>query len=491
MLLLFYQISARREVERLQSVKEFVKQQKSELIINITNNIITEINLQSNSAENDALSDLNKISLMLDLAITVETIEDGSLADLVDIIAASFPRVDILAQNLETGRVFGIMDNRQKETIGDNMLLVELFDMHPFNMRKEINKSTIIVSGMKREVIDSQVLSTLQKFIDAQVPLGDLQISIDLLNCYEGHGNFATRIITPFFQHEQHTLINANNAKYYEGFKELVLNGHVTVLYYQGGERDRIVHARLLRAFDWVVSVSVSAHDINELTNSLAEQFQQQQTRAMIALSIFCVLVILLAIFMFIRIARLYSHRAATEFKIVDDLVHLDALTGIYNRRYLEYGLTTTIELLSRIDGELAILLVDIDCFKPFNDTYGHHMGDMCLKKVANGLKQTLSRANDFVARYGGEEFVVVLPGTDERGAAIIAERMMETMRELAIEHKTSTVTDYVTISIGIASGKVTKEKRNWCDYVNIADKALYHSKKSGRNKHSSLAFDW
>jgi diguanylate cyclase (GGDEF)-like protein len=108
------------------------------------------------------------------------------------------------------------------------------------------------------------------------------------------------------------------------------------------------------------------------------------------------------------------------------------------------------------------------------------------LKAVAEAIKESLSRADDFVARYGGEEFAVVLPGTDETGARIIADRMLNAIRELKIPHE-----DYdegfVTVSIGITSGSPT-HKQSWNEYMEKADEALYISKHEGRNRCTFLA---
>lgn len=165
-----------------------------------------------------------------------------------------------------------------------------------------------------------------------------------------------------------------------------------------------------------------------------------------------------------------------------------DALTGIYNRRFMETNLQQIIEFLSRSNGTLSLLMVDVDFFKLFNDTYGHQEGDRCLKAIAQALDGSLTRSNDFVARYGGEEFVAVLPNTDETGARMIANKVLENVRLLNIPHAKSVAADIVTVSVGATTGEVNYQ-HGWAEYVKCADDALYASKQSGRNKCTFMKF--
>jgi diguanylate cyclase (GGDEF)-like protein len=177
------------------------------------------------------------------------------------------------------------------------------------------------------------------------------------------------------------------------------------------------------------------------------------------------------------------------EVGILGDYLHLtiiDQLTGIYNRRYLDGSLKKIIKLHSRTNSSLSVLMIDIDHFKKYNDAYGHDAGDDCLKLVASALSQCVIREEDFVARYGGEEFAVVLPNTDENGARLVAEKMLEKIRECNISHKASDTADYVTISIG-GTTNVINHLQHGSDYIKAADKALYESKKNGRNRYTFM----
>jgi len=166
------------------------------------------------------------------------------------------------------------------------------------------------------------------------------------------------------------------------------------------------------------------------------------------------------------------------------DKVYYDGLTGIYNRRFFDERIERIIRSMSRSGDTLSLMLIDIDFFKQYNDTYGHDTGDDCLKNIARILAQSLSRADDFVARYGGEEFVVVLPNADENGARVIADRLLENVRKYDIPYEKSAAESCVTVSIGVTTGTVG-HAQSGRDYIRQADKALYISKQTGRNKYT------
>jgi diguanylate cyclase (GGDEF)-like protein len=165
------------------------------------------------------------------------------------------------------------------------------------------------------------------------------------------------------------------------------------------------------------------------------------------------------------------------------DKIYYDPLTGIYNRRYFDESMERLISSLSRSGGTLSLMMVDIDFFKKYNDNYGHLKGDECLKIIAETLRDSTTRKEDFVARYGGEEFVIVLPNAHEIGARMIAERMIENVRNKNIPHKENGKEKRVTISIGLTSGEA-KHMLASKDFIHRADKMLYEAKQSGRDQY-------
>jgi diguanylate cyclase (GGDEF)-like protein len=162
-------------------------------------------------------------------------------------------------------------------------------------------------------------------------------------------------------------------------------------------------------------------------------------------------------------------------------LSSLDGLTGLFNRRYFDDNLLKEWKQAIRDGNCLSLLIIDIDYFKNYNDYYGHLEGDDCLRKVAQSLYEALLRPTDIIARYGGEEFTVILPNTGSEGAGEVARRMMDSVARLDIVHKTSSVAETVTISIGVSSILPTR-KLTVTSLLDRADKALYQAKEEGRN---------
>jgi ammonium transporter, Amt family len=160
----------------------------------------------------------------------------------------------------------------------------------------------------------------------------------------------------------------------------------------------------------------------------------------------------------------------------------VDGLTGLYNRRYFNDSYIKEWRLAHRSQQPISLIMIDVDYFKNYNDCYGHQAGDECLKQVAEVLKSSLSRPTDFAVRYGGEEFAIVLPNTDIDGAIVIVESLQKKIREGKIEHKESKISDYLTLSIGVAWAIPVLEL-NEADMLFEADKALYEAKGTGRDR--------
>jgi diguanylate cyclase (GGDEF)-like protein/PAS domain S-box-containing protein len=175
----------------------------------------------------------------------------------------------------------------------------------------------------------------------------------------------------------------------------------------------------------------------------------------------------------------------ASENRRLAEVASQDELTGIANRRLFNKTLMREVRRQTRHSSAMALLMLDVDHFKEFNDHYGHLPGDQCLQRVAATLKQALQRDSDLVARFGGEEFVVLLPMTDCAGAEHLARAILEAIRALAIPH-TFSPSGNLTVSIGVAcwpAGKPTDPKR----LLQQADVALYRSKDAGRDTFSVI----
>jgi diguanylate cyclase (GGDEF)-like protein len=182
------------------------------------------------------------------------------------------------------------------------------------------------------------------------------------------------------------------------------------------------------------------------------------------------------------------SHRILAEAMLqeanvqLERLVNLDGLTKLANRRCFDEYLQQEWQRLARDQQSLALIMCDIDFFKNYNDSYGHIIGDDCLKKVSALIQQSVRRPADLAARYGGEEFVVVLPNTDIDGAIAVASIIRQKLQELAIPHQDSAVSEYVTLSMGVTS-LIPKLDSNPSVLLTAADYALYRAKELGRNQ--------
>lgn len=161
----------------------------------------------------------------------------------------------------------------------------------------------------------------------------------------------------------------------------------------------------------------------------------------------------------------------------LDYLARHDDLTGLYNRRTFMALYHEAFHISQSLGQSMTLMILDIDFFKQYNDHYGHIAGDDCIKKVAKTLKEPLRRSTDIVARYGGDEFMVLLPETDRLGAEYVAGKIVDAIRNLQIPHYLSTVSDYVTISVGLVSMVLT-DGHDAEQLLIDADKALYKAKK-------------
>lgn len=177
--------------------------------------------------------------------------------------------------------------------------------------------------------------------------------------------------------------------------------------------------------------------------------------------------------------------QAQTDLEV---LAARDSLTGLANRRSFDLRFAEEVRRAARDGLHLSLLMIDVDCFKLYNDANGHQQGDECLRAVAREIAATRRSENDFSARYGGEEFVVVMPDASIAVATSVAESLRMAVENLSIPHASSSVADRVTLSIGgvVALGAETAPER----LIASADAALYHAKRAGRNRVSVAWLD-
>jgi len=174
----------------------------------------------------------------------------------------------------------------------------------------------------------------------------------------------------------------------------------------------------------------------------------------------------------------------------LQEAVDTDALTGLSNRRFFDTNFTFLWRMGARYQRPFSLLLIDIDFFKGYNDTYGHGQGDITLKQVAWALKKQARRAGDEACRIGGEEFAFLISNSDLVMAKNYAERIRKSIQALNIEHSASRVNEFLTVSIGVAT-IIPNKQRTEKEMFNVADEALYKAKDQGRNQVYSISMDY
>jgi diguanylate cyclase (GGDEF)-like protein len=179
--------------------------------------------------------------------------------------------------------------------------------------------------------------------------------------------------------------------------------------------------------------------------------------------------------------AQLYRQLEHTN-QVLQRLASLDGLTQIANRRFFDEYLEQEWRRMMREQGTLSIILFDIDFFKTYNDTYGHQAGDDCLQQIARAAVQAVKHSANLVARYGGEEFAVVLPNTELPEAFQVAENIRSAVKALAISHANSSVSQFVTLTLGIATS-LLGEYSSPVELIAAADQDLYRAKAAGRDR--------
>ena len=184
-----------------------------------------------------------------------------------------------------------------------------------------------------------------------------------------------------------------------------------------------------------------------------------------------------------VLLARVRNHlELSRQRKLLERLSHLDGLTGIANRRYFNVMLPREFSRMQRQQQPMALLMLDVDDFKAFNDHYGHLQGDECLQQVSQAILQCLHRPADMVARYGGEEFVCLLPDTTQQGAEKLALDIQAAIAALQLPHTQAQAAAFVTVSMGVASTEGAALHHSQ-QLLALADERLYRAKRSGRNR--------
>ncbi|MEA2073269.1 MAG: GGDEF domain-containing protein [Campylobacterota bacterium] len=208
-----------------------------------------------------------------------------------------------------------------------------------------------------------------------------------------------------------------------------------------------------------------------------------------IALFFIIISILTISFYVFRSIQKDHTKLEETTLKLkrankkLENVSYTDSLTSLHNRRYFNHVYEKELRRAKRSKHYITFMMLDIDYFKQYNDTYGHVQGDHALMKVAKTLQETLQRPSDYVFRLGGEEFGVLLTETDESSSAKLARDICDCIRENKIEHESSLVNEYLTISIGIVCC-VADDALDDEILISRADEMLYEAKESGRDRY-------
>lgn len=232
-------------------------------------------------------------------------------------------------------------------------------------------------------------------------------------------------------------------------------------------------HLKLQRSVRRQDELGLLESQVNELQDNLHAHLERQRSDELAIASSRDQLVELVE-------ARTAQLKAANQ--SLEALSRHDALTGLANRRYFDELKEVEFRRALRHETRLAVLMCDVDFFKLYNDTYGHIQGDECLKQIAETLQSVFGRSGELAARIGGEEFVVILPNIDATQAYTVAQRLCTTLAARELPHSSSTVSPFVTLSIGVA--ELDPQTMDHFDQLlQRADQALYRAKSQGRNR--------
>ncbi|MEA3370612.1 MAG: diguanylate cyclase [Campylobacterota bacterium] len=208
-----------------------------------------------------------------------------------------------------------------------------------------------------------------------------------------------------------------------------------------------------------------------------------------IVLSLIIAGILLISLYVFMSIQKDHSKLEETMSKLrrankkLENVSYTDSLTSLHNRRYFNMVYDREMKRAKRAKNYITFMMLDIDYFKQYNDTYGHIEGDFALKSVAKVLKDTLKRPSDFVFRLGGEEFGVLLTNTDETNSAKLAREICDAIRERKLLHKSSKAHEYLTMSIGVVCC-IADDALNEDVLISRADEMLYEAKETGRDRY-------
>lgn len=346
--------------------------------------------------------------------------------------------------------------------------------------------NTAIIYGITRQTMDDVVKSSISQKVRQNEFEGNTWIWINEVRNYEGGKNYAVRLVNPEALSSEGRLVStsetdANGKTYLQD--ELDAINDVGECHYSyaiknkdGSSTIRLVYSRLFKEYNWIVSMGTNMDDITVYVDNTNAPIEQYMLKFEIVVDVIFFLIILFMIFMTVRSDRELTTKIAKHLR---RQVEYDALTKATSRQHGENVLKSVFEAYKKGKPSPAIMLLDVDHFKEINDTYGHDIGDVVLKRIVTSLYHTF-RKSDYLIRWGGDEFIGVYLGLDEDGVYNIARKVMDAVHEVKVKTDDGTELS-MTASVGIAG--FAPSDKDYTDGIKRADNMLYDSKAGGRDQ--------
>ncbi len=346
--------------------------------------------------------------------------------------------------------------------------------------------NTAIIYGITRQTMDDRVKKSILQKVSYNTFEGDTWLWINELRNSDGGKNYAVKVANPEDKKSEGRLLSTSekdadgNTYLQEELDKIndVGNGHFSysIKNTDGSRSSRVVYSRLFKDYNWIVSMGSNMDDIQLYVKNTRAPVEQYMMRFELVMAVIFILLLAFMVMMTIRSDRKFS------FKITNRLKHQverDALTKATSRQYGEEKLKQFFDAFKKGKPSPAIMLLDVDHFKEINDTYGHDVGDVVLKRVVTSLYHTF-RKSDYLIRWGGDEFVGVYLGLDEDGIRMVAAKVMDAVHAVKVTTDDGTELS-MTASVGIAEFALSDNE--YMDGIKRADNMLYESKAGGRDQ--------
>ncbi len=343
-----------------------------------------------------------------------------------------------------------------------------------------------IIYGITKETLDEIVKNSIRRKVMYNSFEGNSWMWINEVRNYDGGKNYASRYVNPEESNTEGRLLSTDekdtNGKEYlrEELESLNAGGSANYTYSKknssGIISPRLVYSTLFKDYNWIVGMESDMGDITVYVDSSNAQIEQYTIKFEIVVALIFIILLAFMVIMTVRSDREFTEGITLRLK---KQVERDALTKATSRQYGEDVLRRVFEAYKKGKPSPAIMLLDVDHFKEINDTYGHDVGDVVLKRVVTSLYHTF-RKSDYLIRWGGDEFVGVYLGLDEDGVYQVARKVMDAVHEVKVTTDDGTEL-FMTASVGIAGFAPTD--KDYTDGLRRADNMLYDSKAGGRNQ--------